>query len=203
GGPGAAPRAPGAVAGPGQAHQWSRAELGSALGWADLLAPAIRHAADGIAVSPGQARVTAGADDLLAAAGAPEFERFARLYLADGAAPAPGTPLVQPGLARTLERLARAGGPAFYEREIAGEIAAACEALGSPLRAGDLAGYRARWVPPLTAAYRDGVAASVPPPSQGMALLAILGMLDAVDVASHGADSADYVHLLVEATKLA
>jgi gamma-glutamyltranspeptidase/glutathione hydrolase len=202
-GPLAALTVPGAVDGLWQAHQWSRAELGSPLGWADLLADAIRHAAEGIAVSPCQARVTAGATDLIDRAGEPAFASFGAIYLAGGAAPAAGTRLVQPQLARTLERLARQGGRAFYEGEVAALIATACETAGSPLRAGDLAAYRARWVTPLTVAYRGGLAASLPPPCQGMAVLAILGMLDAVDVGSHAADSADYVHLVVEATKLA
>jgi len=51
--------------------------------------------------------------------------------------------------------------------------------------------------------YKGGTAASLPPPSQGLAALAILGMLDTLDVAGYPADSADYVHVVVEATKLA
>jgi gamma-glutamyltranspeptidase len=186
-----------------EAHAWSRAELGSPLGWGDLLGDAIRHAAAGIAVSPCLARVTARAADLLASHADPPFRALARAYLADGAAPAPGARLVQSDLARTLERLARDGGRAFYEGELAGAIGQACEAVGSPLRAADLAAHRSRWVTPLTVPYRGGVAASLPPPCQGMALLAVLGMLDAADVAGCGPDSADYVHLVVEATKLA
>jgi gamma-glutamyltranspeptidase/glutathione hydrolase len=203
-GPLAALTVPGAVDGLWQAHRWSREALGSPLGWADLLADAIRHAADGIAMSPCQARVTAEADDLLDRTGEPEFAGFAAAYLGPGgAAPAAGDRLVQPRLARTLETLARDGGRAFYEGSPAAELARACQAAGSPLRAVDLAAYRARWVTPLTVPYRGGLAASVPPPSQGVALLAILGMLDGVDVGSHAHDSADYVHLLVETTKLA
>src|SRR5438093_1594401 len=83
----------------------------------DALGPAIRHAADGIVVSPGQARVTARATDLLGRAREPAFRRFATTYLADGAAQRAGASLVQGGLARTLERLARAGGRVFYEGE--------------------------------------------------------------------------------------
>lgn len=202
-GPLAALTVPGAVDGLWTAHRWSRERLGSPLGWADLLAAAIRHAADGLPVSPCQARVTAGAADLLARAAEPAFAPFREAYLAGGAAPAPGARLVQPRLARTLETLAREGGRAFYEGGLATELARACEAAGSPLRAADLAAYHARWVEPLTVPYRGGVAASLPPPSQGLAALAILGMLDAVDVGGHAADSADYVHLVVEATKLA
>ncbi len=194
---------PGAVDGLWEAHRFSQAELGSPVGWPDLLADAIRHAADGIPVSPCQARVTAAAEDLLARAGDPAFRRFAETYLERGAAPTPGARLVQPQLARTLERLARGGGRSFYEGTLADELAGAAEAAGSPLRAGDLARHRSRWVEPLRVPYRDGVAVSLPPPSQGLAALAIVGMLDAVDVGGAAPDSADYVHLLVEATKLA
>ncbi|MBI2469234.1 MAG: gamma-glutamyltransferase [Candidatus Rokubacteria bacterium] len=202
-GPLAALTVPGAVDGLWTAHTFSRGELGSPLTWPDLLADAIRHAADGIPVSPCQARVTAGAADLLAVAGEPAFRPFRETYLPNGRPPAAGARLVQPRLARTLERLARDGGRAFYEGAVGAELACACEAAGSPLRAADLAAYHARWVEPLTVPYRGGIAASLPPPSQGFTALAILGMLDAVDVRGYEPDSADYIHVVVEATKLA
>ena len=128
---------------------------------------------------------------------------FRATYLDEGAAPAPGRRLVQPRLARTLERLAREGGRAFYEGDLAAEIGRACEAAGSPLRASDLAVHHSRWADPITVPYRGGVAASVPPPCQGLVALAILGMLEGMDVGDRAGAPADYVHLLVEATKLA
>jgi gamma-glutamyltranspeptidase len=198
-GPLAALTVPGAVDGLWEAHRLSREDLGSPLGWADLLADAIRHAADGIAVSPCLPRVTARSRDLLARAAEPPFQALARSYLGI----TPGARLVQPALARTLERLARDGGRAFYEGAVAVDLARGCEAAGSPLRAADLAAHRSRWVAPLTVPYRGGLAVSLPPPCQGLAVLAILGVLDAVDVAGRAPDSADYVHLMVEATKLA
>jgi gamma-glutamyltranspeptidase len=201
-GPLAALTVPGAVDGLWIAHCWSRAELHSPLGWGDLLEAAIRCAADGVPVSPNQARVTAAATDLLASAD-PALDPLRATYLAAGRAPAPGARLVQPALARTLETLAREGGRAFYEGALADTIGRACEAAGSPLRAADLAAYHARWAEPVTVPYRGGVAASAPPPSQGMAALAILGMLDALEVGGLGTDAAAYVHLIVEATKLA
>ena len=202
-GPLAALTVPGAVDGLWEAHRWSREALGSPLGWSDLLADAIGHAAAGFAVSPCQARITAGADDLRARAAEPAFAALARTYWPGGAPPAPGARLVQPDLARTLERLAREGGRDFYEGALAAGIGRASETLGGPLRATDLAAHRSRWVEPLTVPYRGGLAASLPPPCQGMAALAILGMLDGLDVRGLGPESADYVHLVVEATKLA
>jgi gamma-glutamyltranspeptidase/glutathione hydrolase len=201
-GPLAALTVPGATDGLWTAHRLSQERLGSTIPWGDLLQAAIRHAADGIPVSPCQARVTAGATDLLQAT-EPAFAPFRATYLEGGATPAPGRPLAQPALARTLERLARAGGREFYEGDLAAEIGRACEAVGSPLRAPDLAAHRSRFTEPATVPYRGGLAATVPPPCQGLVALAILGMLEGADIGASARDPADYVHVLVEATKLA
>jgi gamma-glutamyltranspeptidase/glutathione hydrolase len=201
-GPLAALTVPGATDGLWTAHTFSRERLGSTVPWGDLLQAAIRHAADGIPVSPCQSRVTAGTADLLKAQDA-AFAPFRATYLDGGAAPAPGWRLVQRALARTLERLAREGGRAFYEGAIAAEIGRASEAIGSPLRAADLAAHRSRLTEPATVPYRGGLAATVPPPCQGLVELAVLGMLDGTDVRACARNPADYVHLAVEATKLA
>jgi gamma-glutamyltranspeptidase/glutathione hydrolase len=201
-GPLAALTVPGAVDGLWTAHHFSRERLGSTIPWGDLLQAAIRHAVDGIPVSPCQTRVTTGALDLLRSE-EPALAPFRATYLDGGAAPAPGAPLSQPRLGRTLERLAREGGRAFYEGDLAAEIDRACLAVGSPLRASDLGSHHSRWVEPVTVPYREGVAASVPPPCQGLVALAVLGMLEGSDVGAAGRDPADYVHLAVEATKLA
>jgi gamma-glutamyltranspeptidase/glutathione hydrolase len=200
-GPLAALTVPGAVDGLWEAHRLSREALGSPLDWGGLLDDAVRHAADGIPVSSCQARVTSGATDLLACADETAFRPFRDTYLGPGGALPAGALMRQPGLARTLEALARHGGRTFYEGDLAAAIGRACEETGSPLRAGDLATHRSRWVEPLTVPYRGGLAASVPPPSQGMAALAVLGMLDALDLPRDG--SGAYVHTVVEATKLA
>ena len=201
-GPLAALTVPGATDGLWTAHRYSQERLGSTMPWGDLLQAAIRHAADGIPVSPCQSRVTAGAADLLQAR-EPAFAPFRTTYLDGDAAPAAGRPLAQPALARTLERLAREGGRAFYEGDLAAEIGRACEAVGSPLRAGDLAAHRSRLTEPATVPYRGGLAATVPPPCQGLVALAVLGMLDGTDLRACARDPADYVHVAVEATKLA
>jgi len=201
-GPLAALTVPGAPDGLWTAHRYSQERLGSTMPWGDLLQAAIRHAADGIPVSPCQSRVTAGATDLLQAR-EPAFAPFRATYLDGDAAPAAGRRLAQPALARTLERLAREGGRAFYEGDLAAEIGRACEAVGSPLRAGDLATHRSRFTEPATVPYRGGLAATVPPPCQGLVALAVLGMLDGTDIRACARDPADYVHVAVEATKLA
>jgi oxamate amidohydrolase len=201
-GPLAALTVPGAVDGLWTAHRFSHEHLGSTMPWGDLLQAAIRHAADGIPVSPCQSRVTARATDLLHAHEA-AFAPFRATYLDGDQAPTPGRALRQPGLAGTLERLAREGGRAFYEGAIAADIGRACELVGSPLRAGDLAAHRSRLTEPVTVPYRGGLAATVPPPCQGLVALAVLGMLEGADVRACAREPADYLHLAVEATKLA
>jgi oxamate amidohydrolase len=198
GGP-AALTVPGTVAGWWSAHVESRESLGSPLRWPALLEHAIAHARDGFDVSDGQRRVTALAAPLFTASVADEVRRsFWPIFHPDRLRAGRFT---QPDLARTLAQVADGGADEFYRGALGKRIAAAATALGSPLRAGDLAEHRAEWVEPLRIAYRGGEAVSLPPPTQGFAALAMLGLLDGFDVGT--LDDADHVHLVVEATKVA
>jgi gamma-glutamyltranspeptidase/glutathione hydrolase len=198
GGP-AALTVPGTVAGWWSAHRYSRDDLGSTLKWPALLEHAIVHARDGFAPSAGQRRVTAAAAPLFAAGVADEVRRSLwPIFHPDRLT---AERFIQPDLARTLALIADGGADEFYRGELGRRVAGAAAAMGSPLRAGDFAEHRAEWVEPLRIAYRGGEAASMPPPTQGFAALAILGLLDGWDVA--GLDERDHVHLVVEATKLA
>jgi gamma-glutamyltranspeptidase len=198
GGP-AALTVPGTVAGWWRAHVESRDGLGSKLAWSRLLEHAIAHARDGFEVSASQRRVTAQAAALFADGVPDEVRRsFWPVFHPDRLRSGRFT---QPDLARTLSLIADGGAGALYGGDLGRRVAAAATALGSPLRAVDFAEHRAEWVEPLRIAYRGGEAASFPPPTQGFAALAILGLLDGFDVAGLG--DADYVHLVVEATKIA
>src|SRR5229473_2458378 len=110
-------------------------------------------------------------------------------------------PLVQRDLARTLEAVRDGGAEAFYRGDVARRLVAAATAAGSPLALEDLAEHRSEWMEPLRIPFAEGHAVSVPPPTQGLSALAMLGMIERFDVAS--LPEADYVHLVVEATKLA
>jgi len=197
GGP-AALTVPGTVSGWWEAHTYSREVLGSPLAWASLLEDAIRHAREGFEASASQRRETLDAPGLFDAGAPDEVRRtlwpiFHPERLEER--------FRQEALGATLEEIARDGAEAFYRGALARRLAAGAAAAGSPLTLSDLAEHRADWVEPLRVPYRGGVATSFPPPTQGFAALAILGMLDGFDVAS--LDEADYVHLIVEATKLA
>jgi gamma-glutamyltranspeptidase/glutathione hydrolase len=190
---------PGVVSGWWAAHRYSVEAMGSSMSWSTLLADAIAHARDGFPVSAGQRRVTVAATDLFGNGALPEVrETLWPLYhperLSTGA-------FVQPDLARTLAEIARSGGEAFYRGPLAARVAGAAARAGSPLTEADLAEHSADWVEPLRVRYREGEATSFPPPTQGFAALAILGLLEGFDL--RGLDEADHVHLIVEATKLA
>lgn len=163
-----------------------------------LLADAIHYAEKGIAVTGSQATATAAKRAELEAQ-----PGFRETFLPGGAVLAPGSVFRQPRLARTLERLARAGLKDFYKGKLAKAIARDLAAAGSPLRADDLRRQRAKLVTPLVLGHSLGAVYNMPPPTQGVVSLMILGMLDALDVATTGPVSADFVHLAVEATKRA
>jgi gamma-glutamyltranspeptidase/glutathione hydrolase len=190
---------PGAVSGWWEAHRFSRETLGSPIAWKALFDDAILHAHDGIPASPGQRRVTEQARALFTDDAADEIKKtFWPVFHPNRLT---AEPLTQPDLARTLELLAQGGAEAFYRGDLARRIARAAAAAGSPLRADDFAEHRADWVEPLRVRYREGEAASLPPPTQGFAVLAILALLEGFELRALG--EADSIHLAVEATKLA
>jgi len=192
-GPDAALTVAGAVAG-WQAALAATDAWGGRLPLERLLASAIRHAERGVPVTAGAAALTrAKRDELQPLAG------FAETFLP--ASVEAGAVLRQPSLAVTLGRLAEAGLDDFYRGELARTLAAGLEAVGSPLRLGDLQSYQARRVSPLELALDGARVFKLPPPSQGAASLMILGLFERLGVAD--ADGVDHVHGLVEATKRA
>lgn len=190
---------PGTVSGWWEAHRHSAGRLASPVTWPELLEPALIHAREGFIPSAGQRRVTAAVPALFEAGVPDEVRRgFWPLFHPQRLA---GARFVQDDLARTLAELAAGGAEEFYRGGLGQRLARGAEEAGSPLRAADLAGHRAEWVEPLRVPYRGGEAASFPPPTQGVAALAILALLEGFDVGA--LSEAEYVHVVVEATKLA
>src|ERR1700737_1924860 len=138
-----------------------------------LLGPAIRHARDGYVATASQARFTAEKLDELK-----DVPGFAATFLVDGKPPAAGATLRQPALAGTLDHLARAGLDDFYRGDVAREMAADLERIGSPVTREDLARHRAVAAEPLTVAISNGTLANTPPPPQGLASLLLLATFD-------------------------
>ena len=164
---------------------------------AELIAPAVGLARDGIAVEDDLADSLPGAAGKLA-----RFPASAAIFLKDGKPLARGEKLVQSDLATTLEAIRQQGPDAFYTGRIAEAIAASVRREGGVMQATDLAAYRAIEREPVTGSYRGHTLASMPPPSSGgVHLVQILNILEGFDLKAEGAGSAGAYHLLAEAMK--
>ncbi len=172
------------------------APWGPALPLSRLLADAIRHAHKGIAVTESQTALTREKFD-----GLKDAPGFAQTHLVNGQPPAVGHVLKQPTLGRTLEQLAERGLDDFYRGELAQRIGAELERVGSPLRTSDLAAYQAQIVEPLSVRLNDSTVYNLPPPTQGLSALMILGLFERLGVTE--GEGFAHVHGLVEATKRA
>jgi len=195
-GPLAALTVAGAVSGWEEALNVSTGSWGGTLSLPRLLEDAIRHAEDGVAVTKTLAEN--------ARAKLPELEHapgFREAFVIDGALPAEGARLSQPRIAATLRRLAEAGLDDFYRGDLARAIAADLERAGSPLRLADLEHHRALHVAPLAVQVAGHRVYNMPPPTQGLESLILLGVYKRLGVAT--AEGFDFVHGLIEATKRA
>lgn len=161
-----------------------------------LFEDAIHHAQNGTPVSGTLHRNAAGKLNELK-----DVPGFSETFLVDGAAPDEGHILKLPALADTFERLAEAGIDDFYRGDVAQSIARELEAAGSPIRADDLAQHKALTVEPLSVSLKSGTAYTLPPPTQGLASMMILGICERLGVSE--AESFAHVHSIVEASKLA
>lgn len=128
---------------------------------------------------------------------------FAQYFMPGGRAPSAGEVVSFPDLAATLEKIAASNGEAFYRGELAAQLEAHSRAHGGAMRISDLAAHRADWVGTIGRDYRGYTIHEIPPNGQGIAALIALGILEQFDMASSPADSADSVHLQIEAMKLA
>ena len=163
-----------------------------------LLAPSIRYAREGFPVS-----------DVIAFA----WQRNVRVLLKypgireqftrDGEGPTKGQLWTNPNLAATYEALARGGRDAFYKGAIARRIADYMKRQGGYLGVDDLAEHRGEWVEPVSVNYRGYDVWELPPNGQGIAALQALNILEGFDLRKAGFGSAEHVHWVVEALKLA
>ncbi len=184
---------------PGAVAAWSR--LASRFGripLADLLRPAAAIAEQGFPVPELTAAEWASAQALLRAD--PEATR---VFLPEGRAPAAGTIFRNPDLAATYRAIAVEGRDAVYRGDIARRILACSRRRHGALAAADLDQYDAAWVMPLSTTYRGWTVYELPPNGQGIAALMMLNLLEPSPIGSYGHNSADALHTLIEAKKLA
>ena len=192
-------RSPHAVTVPGAVDAWAtlHAEYGSK-DWAELLAPAIRLAENGVRLTP---RVAF--DFAIAHA---QFEHDAdavRVLKPAGEVPGVGDVLKFPALAATLKRVAREGRKAFYEGPVAQDMVRKLNALGGLHTLEDFAAHRSEWVMPISTEYRGYDVFECPPNGQGLAALMMLRVFAGYDLGEDRLSAADRVHLLAETAKAA
>ncbi len=173
-----------------------------------LLAPAIGYARDGFAISPviagiWQIAVSQTSGERFKAHFTGDLAPFQAVFTPGGKAPQAGQIVRNEDLAATYDMIASKGRDAFYGGEIAQRIDGAMRAMGGPLRLGDFKAYRSNWVEPVSTTYRGFDVHELPMNTQGIAALQILNILEGYDLSSLDRFGPDFVHLFVEAKKLA
>ena len=165
---------------------------------AELLKASIATADEGYPVSEIIAAGWKGAQKELA-----KWPDSARVYLPGGRPPQLGEIVRLPELAASYRLIAERGRDAFYRGSIAAEIDRFSRANGGYLTAEDLATHTSDWIEPVSTNYRGYTVWELPPNGQGIAALQMLNLLEPFDLKALGPKSPEYVHLFVEAKKLA
>lgn len=127
----------------------------------------------------------------------------AHTYLIDGRAPEPGEVFRQPDLAMTFKKIVKGGRDVFYRGEIAEAIVACSQGNGGLIAMQDLNEHTSTWVTPISTNYHGYDIYECPPNGQGLVALLALNILEGYGLCSLGHNSSEYLHLLIEAVKLA
>ncbi len=184
---------------PGCVDGWDQLRLKfGTKSWQDLLAPAIGYAEDGFPVSEIIAASWQGAEARLS-----KIHSSAACLLINGKAPKYGQVFKNPSLGRTLRSIAHDGRDAFYKGEIASSLVGYSKSVGGLFEARDLLDHTSTWVEPVSTNYRGFDVWELPPNGQGIAALQMLNLLEPYDMKKLGPQSAESLHLMIEAKKLA
>ena len=164
----------------------------------DVLAPAISYAEQGFPVTEIFSSYWVGCERKLR-----QDDNAAATFLLQGRAPRPGEIFRNPDLAWSYKQLAANGRKAFYQGAIGKRILACSRAHGGTMTADDLAGFSSRWVEPISTRYHGWTVWELPPNGQGIAALIMLNLMENFPLAQFGPGSANSLHVMVEAKKLA
>ena len=189
----------GSVTVPGAVDAWVKlSRKFGKLPFGELFEPAIGYAQKGFIVSPITADRWALAVDRFQ-----DFPDFKQTFLPGAKAPAAGELFACQDQARTLRMIADSMGESFYRGDLAKQIVECAQSNGGLMALEDLAEHSSEWVTPLAVKYRDIRLHELPPNGQGLAALIALGILNQFDVSRYPVDSADSLHLQIEAIKIA
>lgn len=168
--------------------------------WADVIAPSIRLAEEGITVTPDLADSLEAMKERLT-----KYPSAAKIFYKEGGELyRPGDTLVQADLAKTLKTIAAEGPDGFYKGPVAEAIAKSVTEAGGNMTVEDMAAYKAVSREPVRGTYRGYEVVSMPPPSSGgVHLIQILNTLEGYPIGALGQNSSETLHLMAEAMKLA
>ena len=164
----------------------------------EVLEPAIYYAENGFPVTEIIQRAWKGYEEKLS-----KFPDTKKTYLINGRAPEVGEIFIQKNLANTLKILAKGGREAFYRGEIAEAIVNFSKENGGYFTMKDFEDHSSTWVNPIFTDYKGYRLYECPPNGQGIAALEMLNILENADLKSLDHNSAEYLHYLIEAKKLA
>jgi gamma-glutamyltranspeptidase len=202
-------RGPHSITVPGAVRSWGAAHRRfGRLSRDAVLAPAIELARSGFPAWEGFIEAVEATAPIVNATLGADAGFFA-VYRPAGRPWRPGELVRLPGLAGTLERLASDGFDAFYDGDLGERQGRTLAALGSPIRAADLAAHTVDWGEPLTLDYRGVRVTTHPPNSSGVVALELLSILaqfeppPATAFGPEGVTDPAWIHLGIEAAKLA
>ena len=161
-----------------------------------LLAPAISYAENGFPLAERNARYWVSK-------GLMRKPGYQQTYLPDGKAPGLGDVFKNPALGKSLRQVAAHGRDAFYNGAMTATMVKFLQAQGGAHTAEDFSAFQPEWVDPISTTYRGWKVSELPPNGQGIAALAMLNIMEQFPMAKYGHNSADALHVMIEAKKLA
>jgi gamma-glutamyltranspeptidase/glutathione hydrolase len=169
---------------------------------ADVIAPATKLADEGFIVTPRFEEAITDPTSLPVIQNTPEA---AAIFLPGGKPIPVGTLFKQPDLAKTFRLLAKDGEAAFYgDTDLGRALVKAVQAKGGSMTVDDLKNYQVKTRQPIQGTYRGyDIFSAAPPSSGGLTMMQILKLLEPYTLKAMGQNSADHLHLLTEATRLA
>jgi gamma-glutamyltranspeptidase / glutathione hydrolase len=184
---------------PGALHGWVQAvERYGSLKLSDLFEDAIYYAENGFPVTEVICGEWKNAKDILLA-----HRSASKSYLINGDAPKPGQIFKNKPLAQTYRKIVREGIDTFYEGEICNAMVDFSHQNNGLFSFEDFKAHTTSWVDPISTNYRGYTLYELPPNGQGITALEMLNILEGYDIASLRHNSPDYLHLLIEAKKIA
>jgi gamma-glutamyltranspeptidase/glutathione hydrolase len=184
---------------PGALHGWaSAAERYGTLSPGELFEDAIYYAEHGFPVTEVIAGEWKEAETILLSQ-----ESSSKTYLIDGKAPRPGQIFINRDLAHTYKKIIKDGIKVFYEGEVCDAIVNYSNRNHGLLSHQDFKDHHTTWVEPISTDYRGYTIYELPPNGQGLTALEMLNILGGYDIGRLKHNSAEYLHLLIEAKKLA